>query len=165
MLLVSLFPMKCSSISWHDLMKKYWLPFHNKIRINKMHWIQYLWKLLILYFLLWSQLQVISFWTGLYELALTDKYIQARFGLKMIQECWDREFFVITTIFKEVTLTFKKYFWNIKIKLNSRTWMTEVLSSDFSGFRTSAASLTSLASATSVASTASKVLFHPKTSW
>ena len=37
---------------------------------------------------------------------------------------------------------------------------TEVLSSDFSDFRTSAASLTSLASATSMASTASKALFH-----
>ena len=37
---------------------------------------------------------------------------------------------------------------------------SEVLSSDFSGLRTSAASLTSLASATSTASTASKALFH-----
>ena len=37
---------------------------------------------------------------------------------------------------------------------------SEVLSSDFSGLRTSAASLTSLASATSMASTASKALFH-----
>ena len=41
---------------------------------------------------------------------------------------------------------------------------SEVLSSDFSGLRTSAASLTSLASATSMASTASKALFHKRTS-
>ena len=37
---------------------------------------------------------------------------------------------------------------------------SEVLSSDFSGLKTSAASLTSSASATSTASTASKALFH-----
>ena len=37
-----------------------------------------------------------------------------------------------------------------------------VLSSDFPGPRTSAASLTSLASATSMASTALKALFHKK---
>ena len=36
---------------------------------------------------------------------------------------------------------------------------SEVLSSDFSGLRTSVASLTSLASATSMASTASKAFF------
>ena len=41
---------------------------------------------------------------------------------------------------------------------------SEVLSNDFSGLRTSAASLTSLASATSMASTASKALFHQRTS-
>jgi hypothetical protein len=39
---------------------------------------------------------------------------------------------------------------------------SEVLSSDFSGPRTSAALLTSSASATSLASTASKALFHQK---
>ena len=38
----------------------------------------------------------------------------------------------------------------------------EVLTSDFPGLRTSAASLTSSASATSLASTASKALFHQK---
>jgi hypothetical protein len=41
---------------------------------------------------------------------------------------------------------------------------SEVFSSDFSGLRTSAASLTSSASATSIASTASKALFHQRTS-
>ena len=42
---------------------------------------------------------------------------------------------------------------------------SEVLSSDFPGPRTSAASLTSSASAASLASTASKALFHKKKSW
>ena len=42
---------------------------------------------------------------------------------------------------------------------------SEVLSNDFSGLRLSAASLTSPASATSMASTASKALFHQRTSW
>ena len=42
---------------------------------------------------------------------------------------------------------------------------SEVLSRDFPGLRTSAASMTSPASATSMASTASKALFHQKTSW
>ena len=41
---------------------------------------------------------------------------------------------------------------------------SELLSSDFSGLRTSASSLTSLASAPSLASTASKALFHKRTS-
>ena len=41
---------------------------------------------------------------------------------------------------------------------------SEVLSSDFPGPKTSAASLTSSASATSLASTASKALFHQRTS-
>jgi hypothetical protein len=41
----------------------------------------------------------------------------------------------------------------------------EVLSSEFSGLRTSTESLTSSASATSMASTASKALFYQKTSW
>ena len=41
---------------------------------------------------------------------------------------------------------------------------SEVLISDFPGFRSSAASMTSSASATSMASTASEALFHQKTS-
>ena len=41
----------------------------------------------------------------------------------------------------------------------------EVLSSDFSGLRTSAASLSSSASATSLTSTASIALYHQGTSW
>jgi hypothetical protein len=41
---------------------------------------------------------------------------------------------------------------------------SEVLSSDFSGFKTSAVLLTSSASTTSMASTASKALFHQRTS-
>ena len=46
-----------------------------------------------------SFIQGISFWNGLYELALTDKNIQVRFGLKMIQVWWDREFLGTTTFF------------------------------------------------------------------
>ena len=57
----------------------------------------------------------------------------------------------------------KKYFvQNIKIKLNSRT--SEVLSSDFPGLKTSAASLTSSAFAASLASTTSTAQFHQGTS-
>ena len=41
---------------------------------------------------------------------------------------------------------------------------SEALISDFSGFRASAASMTSSASATSIASTASEALFHQRTS-
>ena len=101
-LLLSLFPMECSSISWHDLMKKYWLPFHI-IRYVSTKCIRLsIYENCLSYTsFLWSQLQGILFWTGLHELALTDKYIQVRFGLKMIQECWDREFFVIKTIFQK----------------------------------------------------------------
>ena len=98
------------------------------------------------YFLSFSNLQGVSLWNGLYELALTDKYIQVRFGLRMILECWDRKFLGTTTIFQKSSIgwpqqpltekelkfnlifhdyTPKKYFFqNIKIKLNSRAWMT-----------------------------------------
>ena len=50
------------------------------------------------------KIQGISFWNGLYELALTDKHIQVRFGLKMIQVCWDREFLGTTTIFQKSSI-------------------------------------------------------------
>ena len=48
-----------------------------------------------------SLIQGISYWNGLYELALRDKDMQVRFGLKMVLECWDREFFGTTTIFQK----------------------------------------------------------------
>ena len=35
-----------------------------------------------------GMVQGISFWNGFYELALRDKHIQVRFGLKLIQVCW-----------------------------------------------------------------------------
>ena len=57
----------------------------------------------------------------------------------------------------------KKVFQNIKNKVVFKNLDDSgVLSSDFPGPRTSAASLTSSASATSLASTASKALFHQK---
>ena len=59
----------------------------------------------------------------------------------------------------------KKVFPNNKMKVNSRTWMT--LKSSvviFLGPRTSAASFTWSTPATSLTSTASKTLFHQKTS-
>ena len=46
-------------------------------------------------------LQGVSFWNGLYELALTDKNMQVKLGLKMVLECWDREFLGTTTIFQK----------------------------------------------------------------
>ena len=46
-------------------------------------------------------LQGISYWNGTYELVLTDKDMQVRFGLKMVLECWDREFLGTTTIFQK----------------------------------------------------------------
>ena len=104
----------------------------------------------------------------------------------MVLECWDREFLGTTTIFQknniswpqqpptEKVLNFnmifhdstkKIVFQNIKNKVVFKNLDDSgVLSSDFPGPRTSAASLTSSASATSLASTASKALFHQKTS-
>ena len=46
-------------------------------------------------------LQGVSLWNGLYELAMTDIDMQVRFGLKMVLECWDREFLGTTTIFQK----------------------------------------------------------------
>jgi hypothetical protein len=53
-------------------------------------------------------------------------------------------------------------FQNIKIKLNSGTWMTAVISSDFPDLRTFAASKTSTASTTSVASMTLTASFYQK---
>ena len=53
-------------------------------------------------------------------------------------------------------------FQNINIKLISGTWMTTVISSDFPGLRTFAASTISTASTTSVASMTSTASFHQK---
>ena len=105
----------------------------------------------------------------------------------MVLECWDREFFGTTTIFQKTNISWpqqpptekvlnfnmifhdstkKIVFQNIKNKVVFKNLDDSgVLSSDFPGPRTSAASLTSSASATSLASTASKALFHQKTSW
>ena len=57
------------------------------------------------------------------------------------------------------------FFENIKIKLNSRIWMTEVFSSDFPVLRTSAASMISTASTTSIASMTSTASFHQIFCW
>jgi hypothetical protein len=62
-------------------------------------------------------------------------------------------------------LTKNTCFQNIKIKLNSGTWMTAVISSDFLGLRTFAASMTSTASTISVASMTSTASFHQKKYW
>jgi hypothetical protein len=59
----------------------------------------------------------------------------------------------------------KTFFQNVEIKLNSNAWMTEVLSSDFPGLKTSGASMTSVASTASTASMASMTStasFHQK---
>ena len=112
--------------------------------------------------------------------------MQVKFGLKMVLECWDREFLGTTTIFQknniswpqqpptEKVLNFNMIFHDstphksFSKHQNEDEFKnlddSEVLSSDFSGPRTSAASLSSSASATSLASTASKALFHQKTS-
>ena len=56
----------------------------------------------------------------------------------------------------------KIFFQNIKIKLNSNAWMTEVLSSDFPSLKTSAASMTSVTSTASMASMTSTASFYQK---
>ena len=108
--------------------------------------------------------------------------MQVKFGLKMVLECWDREFLGTTTIFQKNNISWpqqpptekllnfnmifhdstpKKCFSKHQNKVEFKNLDdSEVLSSDFPGPRTPAASLTSSASATSLASTASKALFH-----
>ena len=39
-------------------------------------------------------LQGISHWTGLYELALTDRNMQVKSCLKVVLECWDNKFLI-----------------------------------------------------------------------
>ena len=102
--------------------------------------------------------------------------MQVRFDLKMVLECWDKEFFnnhnhfskkkhrVASTtshrkgakIQHDILSIFKK---KVFSKHQNKAGWLWVLSSDFLGLRTSAATLTSSASATS---TASKALFHKK---
>ena len=48
-----------------------------------------------------TYLQGVSFRNGLYELDLTEIDMQVRFGLKMVLECWDREFLGTTIIFQK----------------------------------------------------------------
>ena len=132
----------------------------------------------------YNHLQGISYWNGTYELALTEKDMQVRFILKMVLECWDAEFLGTTTIFQKNNISWPqqpptKKWLNFNMIFHDSTKEksfskhqnkvefknlddSEVLSSDFPGPRTSAASLTSSASAASLASTASKALFHKK---
>ena len=113
--------------------------------------------------------------------------MQVKFGLKMVLECWDREFLGTTTLFSknnvswpqqprtEKVLNFNMLFHDsTPLKSFSKHQNkddiknlddSEILGSDFSDPRTSATSLTSSASAASLASTASKTLFHQKSSW
>ena len=105
----------------------------------------------------------------------------------MVLECWDAEFLGTTTIFQKNNISWPqqpptKKWLNFNMIFHDSTKEksfskhqnkvefknlddSEVLSSDFPGPRTSAASLTSSASAASLASTASKALFHKKKSW
>ena len=102
----------------------------------------------------------------------------------MVLECWDAEFLGTTTIFQKNNISWPqqpptKKWLNFNMIFHDSTKEksfskhqnkvefknlddSEVLSSDFPGPRTSAASLTSSASAASLASTASKALFHKK---
>ena len=69
----------------------YFRIWANSLDSNKAHWDD----------VMFEYVQGISYRNGLYELALKDKHINVRFGLKMIQECWDREFLGTKTIFQK----------------------------------------------------------------
>ena len=131
-----------------------------------------------------QELQGVSFWNGLYKLALTDKNMQVKLGLKMVLECWDREFLGTTIIFQksgigwpqqpltEKVLKFNLIFHdstpkNIFSKHQNKAEFKnlddyEVPSYDFPGLRISAASMTSTASTTSMASMTLTASFHQK---
>ena len=111
--------------------------------------------------------------TGFFNLALREKNIQARLYLKVVLKSWDVDILIIGINFQKSLNSLQQKrcknwnmifhdstkingFQNIKIKLNSRTWMTlddsGVLSSDFPSLRISTASITLTASTASVAS-------------
>ena len=54
-------------------------------------------------------LQGISYWNGTYELALMDKDMQVKFGLKIVLECWGREFLGTTTIFQKNNISWPQH--------------------------------------------------------
>ena len=110
--------------------------------------------------------------------------MQVKSCLKVVLESWDYKFLIYILGFQksnigwpqqpltEKVLKFNMIFYDYIKKIKNLKHQnkaefknlddSEVLSNDFSGLRTSAASLTSPASATSMASTASKALFHQK---
>ena len=92
----------------------------------------------------WSKIQGISNWNILYELPLTDRNMQARFYLNVVLKSWGSDIWVSSTSFQKSNIGWPQQpptetgskiqhdiswfyhffpFQNIKIKLNSRTYM------------------------------------------
>ena len=63
----------------------------------------FVWNYFVASKIVWTfqNVQSISFWNGICKLALTDKDMQVRFGIRMVLYCWDREFLGTTTIFQK----------------------------------------------------------------
>ena len=67
----------------------------------------------------WLYIQGISFRNELYELALRDKDMQVRLGLKMVLECCDREFLGTTTICQKSDISWPQQPLTVRVSYNS----------------------------------------------
>ena len=134
-----------------------------------------------------SFIQGISYWNVLFELTLTDRNMPARICLKVVLITWVWGICVSSTSLKknyigwpqqpprEKMLKFnmmfhdstpKNFFSKHKNKAEFKCLDdSEVLSSDFTGMKTSLASVTSMASTASMASMTSAASFHQKIYW
>ena len=135
-------------------------------------------------------LQGVSYWSVPFELTLADRNMEVKFCLKVVLESWDWIFLGMTTSFQKSNddwpqqppteklpkfniifhdSTPKSFFSKHKNTAEFKYLDdSEVLSSDFPGLKTSAASMTSVtstASMTSMASMTSTASFHQKIYW
>ena len=119
-------------------------------------------------------LQGISHWNWFYELTLTDRNMQARFYLKVVLKSWGLDIWVSSTSFQKSNIGWPQqppteigpkiqhdiswfyHFFFLSKHQNKAEFKnlygSEVLSSDFPGLKTSAASMASTASTASMAS-------------
>ena len=127
-------------------------------------------------------IQGISYWNVFYELTLTDRNMQARFYLKVVLKFWGSDIWVSSTSFQKSKIGWPQqpqteigpkiqhdiswfyHFFFLSKHQNKAEFKnqygSEVLSSDFPGLKTFAASMASTASTTSVASMNFTASFH-----
>ena len=134
-----------------------------------------------------QQIQGVSYWSVPFKLTLADRNMEIKFCLEVVLEFWDWIFLGMTTSFQKSNIdwpqqppteklpkfniifydsTPKNFFSKHKNKVESKFLDdSEVLSSNFQGLNSSAASMTSVASTASMALMTSTASFHQQIYW